>query len=676
MRWSRGWPPRVAAICSVPITLSLFPQVAEAAAQAQASSAAIAYGCRFPSGIQQVEVRVTATLPNSGAAGQTIQPGEPTVTVTVPQQGVADVIALGAATVAGRARLTVHVVQPVTAADSSWQDLAAARTAVSPDGDLTLTATGMAPEVRLAASGEAVLAAGPLDLQLTARRADGTATDPAVLSLACTPVIGYDTTIGAVAISGAGVGPGPRQPGRTGQAGQGRRPAQARQTAVRAAADGGSCPPPVTGGLNPKFPLPTPPPGTSEVTSDPQQVCALTDGFSNVNKLHGAATLGGPTSVALGARTLFAFPDPNYLQIDTVSVTHFRPSRSTFLDFGFMPVSATMQLTQLGTMNIAAVGPLVQPPRLPTVSTASGEVALRLSGATVNGVPLDLGPNCRAKRPIELVLHGSTEADPPYLVDAGGQLTGNITIPPFIGCGVGEDLDPLLTATLSGPDNFVRVLQGPVCDPLNPQNEGKPCPPVTYGFTVKPGGEWNATATGPVTMVDPFTRPDAETVTCQSVIMNGTLKGGSALSGAGVGRVTGFRADGCTGTGPLAGPFTVTAQGLPWILDADFYDAATGTTTGHLEGEALRFAARGCGFDAADPAATAALTQSTFQFGYANSTHTLTATSDPVSSHPAFLTIANVSGCDTGFELPILEFDQLLFDASMRIGPPQTLTAP
>ncbi|MBO0883582.1 MAG: hypothetical protein J2P17_25260, partial [Mycobacterium sp.] len=318
--------------------------------------------------------------------------------------------------------------------------------------------------------------------------------------------------------------------------------------------------------------------------------------------------------------------------------------------------------------------PAVQPPQRPTLTTASGEVALRLSGARVNGVPLNLGPHCRANRSIVLILHGSTATNPPYLVDSGGMLTGLITIPPFTGCGVGEDLDPLLTATLSGPDNFVRVLQGPVCDPANPDNEGKPCPPVPYGFTVKPGGEWSATATAPIIMQDPFTQPTAETVTCQSATMNGTIKSGSPLAGPDIGRVTGFRAGGCTGTGPLTSPFTVTAEGLPWTLHADFYTAATGTTTGHLQAESLHFSGQGCSFDAADPTATSSISQSTFQFTYTNSTHTLTASS--TSSHSAFLTIANVSGCDTGFDVPILPGDQLLFDASMLVDPPQTVTAP
>jgi hypothetical protein len=48
-------------------------------------------------------------------------------------------------------------------------------------------------------------------------------------------------------------------------------------------------------------------------------------------------------------------------------------------------------------------------------------------------------------------------------VNTGGPLTGFVAIPRFAGCGVGEDLDPLLTASISGPDNFIKLIQGVPC---------------------------------------------------------------------------------------------------------------------------------------------------------------------------------------------------------------------
>ena len=49
-----------------------------------------------------------------------------------------------------------------------------------------------------------------------------------------------------------------------------------------------------------------------------------------------------------------------------------------------------------------------------------------------------------------------------------------MTIPPFTGCGVSEDLDPLITGLVSGGGNFVKLTQGSICT-LTGSNNG--CPP-------------------------------------------------------------------------------------------------------------------------------------------------------------------------------------------------------
>ncbi|MBC7269927.1 MAG: hypothetical protein H5T76_14660, partial [Streptomyces sp.] len=54
-----------------------------------------------------------------------------------------------------------------------------------------------------------------------------------------------------------------------------------------------------------------------------------------------------------------------------------------------------------------------------------------------------------------------------YQLTSGGPLTGEFTIPAFTGCGTGgEDLDPLLTASVSGPGNYTKQIQGQTCAPL------------------------------------------------------------------------------------------------------------------------------------------------------------------------------------------------------------------
>lgn len=124
-----------------------------------------------------------------------------------------------------------------------------------------------------------------------------------------------------------------------------------------------------------------------------------------------------------------------------------------------------------------------------------GQVDIRLEDLKVDGRPVDLGPNCRTSRPVDLALWGEqgyqalgggylsqrdghekgggtvvplhAPLDPdeyvsPYHDDEGRNLPDStgVDIPPFTGCGATEDLDPLVTAMASGPNNPLRVHQG------------------------------------------------------------------------------------------------------------------------------------------------------------------------------------------------------------------------
>ncbi|GGR54275.1 hypothetical protein J2S40_002697 [Nocardioides luteus] len=124
-----------------------------------------------------------------------------------------------------------------------------------------------------------------------------------------------------------------------------------------------------------------------------------------------------------------------------------------------------------------------------------GQVDIRLDDLEVDGQPVDLGPNCRTSRPVDIALWGEqgyqalaggylsqrdghekgggtitplrapfdpTQFVSPYHDDEGRTLPDStgVDIPPFEGCGAAEDLDPLVTAMASGPNNPLRVHQG------------------------------------------------------------------------------------------------------------------------------------------------------------------------------------------------------------------------
>ncbi|MCM2410442.1 hypothetical protein [Streptomyces sp. RKAG290] len=101
------------------------------------------------------------------------------------------------------------------------------------------------------------------------------------------------------------------------------------------------------------------------------------------------------------------------------------------------------------------------------VTTINLDLMLRLRDVKVNGVPLDVGDNCRSSKPFTLSLEGKMRAQngvtEGYTLATGGALTGSVTLPPFSGCGAAEDLDRLFTASLSGVPGYVKQVQGFPC---------------------------------------------------------------------------------------------------------------------------------------------------------------------------------------------------------------------
>jgi hypothetical protein len=146
------------------------------------------------------------------------------------------------------------------------------------------------------------------------------------------------------------------------------------------------------------------------------------------------------------------------------------------LTFGFQPTFATMTTTQVGTMIVETW----QHAGVPK-ATVTGQENIALSDVTVNcvpangtcvgsGAPLDVGPNCRTSKPVAINLSGV----PPYQPLIGGPLEGTLTIPKFTGCGVTENLDPLLNAPLSGSGDLIRIIQGTPCSSFIPHCVPKP----------------------------------------------------------------------------------------------------------------------------------------------------------------------------------------------------------
>ncbi|MEU3071090.1 DUF6801 domain-containing protein [Streptomyces sp. NPDC006906] len=486
------------------VATALVPS-AESAAAEQKSEVALRYDCPFPSGPEEVDVVVSAVLPTSARTGEEVRPGQVAVEVTLPPTALARFAGLDAATLSAVARLTVRNSVGDTSADASWQDLTAPPTELPTAGadagegadggegqgedegqaGLTLTATGDVPTVAFGSPGRATLTPGALALALTSLTGAGEPTTPPGLDVACTPAPGQEPELAAIAIRGDQdpTSPAPR-PGESGPAPEPppARPAEGLPPTARERIDA------LTEKRREAL---EDDPGSCPIEIPPEWVMTTAEtyaaGYANAAKLDGAAALGPAfMKVVLNKRYI---NDSCASTVDVSSEVDFDykgkrqlpPTKATFLSYGFMPTTATMTLEQVGPPAAIHTHTVTNTPTYPEETTVTARLVMRLSDVEVNGVPLDVGPDCRTARPFEQVLKGYGQSYPPagYLVAYGGSLTGNAHIPPFEGCGTTEDLDPIFTSAISSPgkkaDNYTKMTQAPLCVATNP--EGPDCPP-------------------------------------------------------------------------------------------------------------------------------------------------------------------------------------------------------
>ncbi|MBQ1089696.1 DUF6801 domain-containing protein [Streptomyces sp. B93] len=462
------------------------------AASAQEVDTALPYVCDLPSGPRPATVRVLATLPDRVAAGEPVQPADVTTTVELPPEAVADLTALGAADTLAATRLTVGVAQHDATAEATWRGTAAPAP-VPESGPLTLTATGDVPSMTARRDGDLTLTAGKLAVDLALTTADGTATEPAALTVDC--ALAEDAPDGgrlAVVPVGAEPSPGTEAPSDSPSASPSasQAPEEPERQGDRAPTIDESAP-----GGSPADAQAPPCRYDDQRPATPDSLNAYITGYSNVRKLDGASVI--PLTCSLLERTRSDFemlPDGSGAliineavgELSTEGERRIGAFEATFLTFGFTPTTATMVLEQTGPMTVDSLGFMDFSTFFTYLDTyVRLPVVLRVTSLEVNGTPLDVGPDCRTETSLSstdpepdkfpgdhMVLYGRGEMPPGepvvgYQLTSGGPLTGEFTIPAFTGCGTGgEDLDPLLTASVSGPGNYTKQIQGQTCAPL------------------------------------------------------------------------------------------------------------------------------------------------------------------------------------------------------------------
>lgn len=177
------------------------------------------------------------------------------------------------------------------------------------------------------------------------------------------------------------------------------------------------------------------------------------------------------------------------------------PTRIRALAFGSIPVTATLQLSQVVDGRLeplradlwSAEGNLACDPGWGTggktprgFGSTKGRLSMTLADVQIDGRPVDIGARCRTVDPLDINLWADRAGEgvpgapgAGWFPGTGGDLyqrkndarvdvpggylrypgSTDLTIPAFTGCvsAGGEDLSPLLTAMISGPGNELAV---------------------------------------------------------------------------------------------------------------------------------------------------------------------------------------------------------------------------
>ncbi|MFC5804627.1 DUF6801 domain-containing protein [Streptomyces formicae] len=464
------------------------PSHADPSPQPQDIKAELGYTCALPDGSTgPAQIRVSTTLPSTAAVGETVQPSVVAVVVEMPAGSVTPLLGDDARAVTASTSLTIALAQSRHRAEAVWTGTGQAPAPVPDAGPLTVTTSGEVPSVTAGSPGDLTFSAAGLSLRLTPLTGeDGQQADSPV-TLNCTPeepspelatVTVEETTAPSTGPSGPPTAPSVTTGSTPPSAPPSPQPREQEGTAAAQAAAA----PPCAGDRN-----------------VPQYLVAYATGFSNVTKLKGAAEI--PVSCARiiqgPQRPVFMNGKLHLLQDSFATLDHegrprTPPVEATFLGFGFMPTTATMQLEQMPLRTDDQGNPVANVKsdlRIDNAFDGVGQTVItmdlvvHITKVMVNGQALDVGARCRTRTPFTLTLTGNAVRrggvflPGSYTLVTGGPLTGEATIPAFSGCGAAEDLDPLFTASISGSPGYVKQIQGAPCASGVPVPDSRFCTP-------------------------------------------------------------------------------------------------------------------------------------------------------------------------------------------------------
>ncbi|TDB96071.1 hypothetical protein [Actinomadura sp. 7K534] len=481
--------------------------------------------CSGKAGTHQVALRIDSTIPSSGAVGQPVQLGTIKVDVSLPPELVKEVepapsveasappvtgvtpSSAAAPALGGVAEIQVAVRGPGGDRRGGWPAFALAAAPPRGDGAVHLTGSGVAPPVVPESPGGLSWSAGAVGLSLVPD--DTAGQDSEELALRCAAE--KETVLGTVQVRR-----------ESGIAVPGASSASPRQAA---APEEHLCETIPARGEDPRYAI-SDDPKLKEIYESPEtpstlfpmdgpgeMYCIKATGFFNVKKAGNAVPVAVENNVRALTTSYVGNPlfGPNWSEFHGYFVNQTYPTPATMLGFGFMPTRATATALQVGAPGSGAADPITGNMRIlqrlatfaipdPTVENqeirANAYIRIKADQAEVNGVPLDLGDKCTTSPTLLSasgfmgnLRTGTTQYDQGQTL-----IAQDFAIPAFSNCGVGEDLSPILTASVSGTGNYANLESGQWCIVINGHNcvDGAGALPRT--FTVNPGGTVTAVA--------------------------------------------------------------------------------------------------------------------------------------------------------------------------------------
>ncbi|MFF7362079.1 DUF6801 domain-containing protein [Streptomyces sp. NPDC008125] len=470
---------RLASVAAVATLAGLLSGPGSAADDVDAS-AVVTYDCDLPSGTVQVPLEVRGTFPATGEVDVPMSPVDVSMTADFEAADLAPLLPEGASEVVSTATLDVDVVQNDQTAQAQWAQFVAPATPLAGDenGKVRLAHTGEVPSVTVSAAGDVTLTAGQLTLGLSAPAVEGEEAPADPVTLTCDRSEGEAGLLATVLVPDAGTPETPDPGGETDPGeGGGEDPGDPEGEPPVVPPVDTSCPDVVPQGEMDISDAPVIPPGAPpfQLNLPGQRVCGYAVGLATIKKLNGSTIINDPSkkpallSALANQRVTVRTPQMEgggYNMFNSLATLDLPDAESTFLAFGFQPVSAEVSF-ETGPLTVST-GNVMEVFGYPVnFAVVSFKQSMRLHDVTVNGVPLDVGPDCRTVRPYKVVLRGDFTGGNPYLnVLEGGPLNGTLDIPAFSGCGSGgQDLDALFTASISGPGNSIALNQANMCVP-------------------------------------------------------------------------------------------------------------------------------------------------------------------------------------------------------------------